>query len=187
MIGTLCLKIPLIIYFLGLPDEETSFSREIAQNMDDLEQKNKDGTKPFLKHLGPAEQTVVDRVMEEFWSIFNQQWASGFSQHAGDSASGSGPAQDWTSSSQTRAEGASSRKRKRQDEEDPNRNSRKRRPPPSKDSMPGEDLDDRPKFACPFRKNNPSKYNILTHRVCADSSWPTIARLKYPPPPSYQI
>jgi hypothetical protein len=52
-----------------LPDEETSSSREIAQNMDDLEQKNKDGTEPFLKPLGPAEQTVVDRVMEEFWAI----------------------------------------------------------------------------------------------------------------------
>jgi hypothetical protein len=149
--------------------------------MDELEQKNGDGTDGYLEPLGPAEQKVVDRVMEEFWVIFSHQRASGFSQHAGNSASGSGPAQDWTSSPQTNPERASSRKRKRQDEEDPNRNNRKKRPHPSKESMLGEDLDDTPKFACPFRKNNPLEYNIFTYRVCADSSWPTIARLKYPP------
>ena len=125
--------------------------------------------------------------MEEFWVIFNQDWESGFSHHAGDSTSGTVPAQDWAPNQESRAEGGPCRKRNRQDDEDANGNNRKRRPPPSRNSIPGEDVEDRLKFACPYRKNNPIKYNIITHRVCSDSSWPTIARLKYPLPPSYRF
>ncbi|KAH8780531.1 hypothetical protein F5882DRAFT_259698, partial [Hyaloscypha sp. PMI_1271] len=33
-------------------------------------------------------------------------------------------------------------------------------------------------FACPFRKHDPQKYSIHSHRVCALTSWDTIARVK---------
>ncbi|KAH8660986.1 hypothetical protein BGZ60DRAFT_566648 [Tricladium varicosporioides] len=36
----------------------------------------------------------------------------------------------------------------------------------------------RKNFACPFRKHNPEKYDIQRHRICALTSFTTIARLK---------
>jgi Zinc finger, C2H2 type len=35
------------------------------------------------------------------------------------------------------------------------------------------------KFACPYRKHNPGKYNINNHRTCAASGWDSIPRVKY--------
>ncbi|KAH9211724.1 hypothetical protein DL95DRAFT_411770 [Leptodontidium sp. 2 PMI_412] len=34
------------------------------------------------------------------------------------------------------------------------------------------------RFACPLRKHDPKKYSIWSHRSCALSGFPTIARLK---------
>jgi hypothetical protein len=42
------------------------------------------------------------------------------------------------------------------------------------------------KLACPFRKNNPAKYSLATHRVCAASGWGSIHRLKSVPVPFFE-
>jgi hypothetical protein len=154
---------------------EASFSDEANQSLDDVEEED-----DVWAPLSPSDQAVVDLVMDEFWIIFNQQWGNGISQRAGVSTTGSGAARGLVWDLNTGFPQRSALKRKRQDEEDDlNERAGKRCPPPEKGSIPGQELDDGTRFACPFRKNNPSKYSIYSHRACALSHWGTIARLKY--------
>jgi hypothetical protein len=38
---------------------------------------------------------------------------------------------------------------------------------------------DSPGFACLFRKHDPGRYSICSHRACTLSHWASIARVKY--------
>ena len=64
------------------------------------------------------------------------------------------------------------------DEDDDGRN-RKR---PKLPSSEPKDLDDSSKFACPYRKHNPSKYGVQKWRPCALTPLETVARVKYSTP-----
>ncbi|CZR55765.1 uncharacterized protein PAC_05653 [Phialocephala subalpina] len=131
--------------------------------------------------LEPLQQALVDRVMDEFWVIFNQNWDAGVREHAGTShaSTSSSPSNSalLTSAAPTPA---STQQRKRQrdsdkasDDEDGNMSRR-----PKRSTGPSDDAGDRKRFACPFRKHDARRYSTYSYRVCALSHWETIARVK---------
>jgi hypothetical protein len=133
--------------------------------------------------LDPMKQALVDRVMGEFWLIFNQRWTSNINQcvsglaGSSDGMSSSGPSTGITSS------GAFQRKRQRNDEEDElgngnDDNNDKKSRQPRRGPAPPKVLKESSRFACPFRKHNSRRYNIYNFRACALSHWETIARVK---------
>ncbi|RDL29978.1 uncharacterized protein BP5553_10605 [Venustampulla echinocandica] len=129
--------------------------------------------------LGPVRDELVELVMSEFWTLFNREWDSSFTECAGNSPrspkeSRSGP-HTTPSTSGIQAQ----RKRQRMDDGDnrDDNSGRKPRQPPQL-PVPGSEGKDSPKFACPFRKCDANTYNIYSYRVCALSHWKTIARVK---------
>jgi hypothetical protein len=130
--------------------------------------------------LDPMRQTIVDRVMNEFWVLFNQTWSANITQHTGNSATVLSPSMGGMPATSQKSSGTTQRKRQRsEDEEPPDESNDKRPQQPGKGLCEGSDSGDRPRFACPFRKHNPRRYGVHSHSVCALSSWETIARVKY--------
>jgi hypothetical protein len=138
-----------------------------------------DGYEQVAPALDPDRQALVDRVMEKFWSVFDPRWASNATHHTAGATSASGSAGRSTTSSGTESSNVNHRKRQRLEDEgnsdDKNDENRQSRQP----LIPGSDLQYGSRFACPFRKHDPYTYSIYSNRVCALSSWGTIARVKY--------
>jgi hypothetical protein len=152
-------------------------SDELCDRLDDV---HVDRERIMTPILDPARQAMVDRVMEEFWVIFNTRWSSNVRQRAGDSHQESGPSGTTITYQNTGQSRSTQRKRKWiGDENDPDRGSDRSDQPPSQSIASGDVPADRSRFACPFRKHDPCRYNIYSHRLCALSHWPSIARVKY--------
>lgn len=127
--------------------------------------------------LDSMRQALVDRVMEEFWVVFNPSWEI-WVKECGSGSSDSSNGQASSISPDVASLQPGQRKRQRGDEEpeDNNRNDpRKPRRPLGPNSGP----DSANRFACPFRKHDARRYSMQSHRVCALSHWETIARVKY--------
>jgi hypothetical protein len=154
-----------------------SASSELCERLDDVHVDREQIMTPILD---PARQAMVDRVMEEFWVIFNTRWSSNIRQRAGDSQQESCPSGSTIAYQNTTQSRSTQGKRKRiGDEDDPDRGSDRSDQPPSQ-SMASRDMPaDIPRFACPFRKHDPCRYSIYSHRACALSHWASIARVKY--------
>lgn len=125
--------------------------------------------------------SIADRVMEEFWVMFNQEWSFDFAQHAGDSSETSRSSNAESKNHGKDARHTSRKKRQRDDEDLEDQNGDRKSRAPRKISPGGKGSEESIKFACPFRKQNPRKFNIYSHRTCTLSHWNTIARLKYVP------
>jgi hypothetical protein len=152
-------------------------STELCDRLDDV---HVDRERIMTPILDPARQAMVDRVMEEFWVIFNTRWSSNVRQRAGDSHQESGPSGSTVTYQNTAQSRSTQGKRKRVgDEDDPDRGSDRSDRPPSQSMASGDVATDSPRFACPFRKHDPCRYSIYFHRACALSHWASIARVKY--------
>jgi hypothetical protein len=131
--------------------------------------------------LDPMRQALVDRIMEEFWVLFDQEWDTGFVKGAAGVSPplGSGSSSGITTSANSMSLPPIQRKRQREEEDSPEkRNGRNsRQPRNSVGSSTG--CNDSTRFACHFRKHDSRKYSVYSHRVCALSHWETIARVKY--------
>jgi hypothetical protein len=131
--------------------------------------------------LSPMKQVLVDRIMTEFWEIFNQEWSSNLTRCAGDTptssnSQGSGTGRQINTSS---PEGKD-KKRSRDDQEDElpdGNNGRTPKRPRWRCSLP-KDSESVTKFACPYRKHDPRVYTISNYRNCALSHWESVARVK---------
>ncbi|KAL1843956.1 hypothetical protein VTJ49DRAFT_6360 [Mycothermus thermophilus] len=128
-------------------------------------------------------QQSVSRGMEGLWVRYNRDWDTLIRQCMG------GRAGHLTQQGQN----ASGRVRKgtsglgpnkglrphggpfRQDDEDDDEEGDMYRPPSSQSKRSPDGVK---RFACPFRKHDPTTYNIHDHEVCAVRSWTTISRLK---------
>jgi hypothetical protein len=159
-------------------DNDTSAGEDVCEELDP----DVNSEKIVADALDPMRMALVDRVMEEFWVMFNQGWSSNFTQHAGNSSGTSRSSNAEDTSHDTDVQQPSRRKRQREDKDPGDQNGNRNSRPPEKRSSGGKDSEESIKFACPFRKHNPCKYNIYSHRTCALSHWDTIARLKYVPP-----
>lgn len=85
----------------------------------------------------------------------------------------------WDLSTPSNRPGASSSKKRRlhdefnRDENEDDAGNHAKPPPSGQAGARGQ------KFACPFRKHDPVAYCLADHTICAASSWPNTARLKY--------
>jgi hypothetical protein len=137
--------------------------------------------------LTPMKRALVEGIMKDFWVIFNQEWLANIrkctnSPSAPSSASnppGSSPSSDKSS----RKPNGSQRKRGYNDDDDgsPEDDSNEDPKRPRTTPFPPEAQKENVKFACPYRKHNPRKYNhcIRTWRSCALTSFESVARVKY--------
>ena len=129
--------------------------------------------------LDPARQAVADRIMEHFWVIFDQQWGTDAQQLPANPDQQNQPAVSFSQNPHTANQDTSGRKRTRdgdtsdQEGNDDEHRRFKRRNPRGETTFA-----DALRFACLFRKHNPSRYSIYNHRSCAQSAYPSISRLK---------
>ncbi|KAE8444956.1 hypothetical protein EG329_014083 [Mollisiaceae sp. DMI_Dod_QoI] len=142
-----------------------------------------EGTTPLPK-LTEDQRNHVERVMETFWNVMNKNWkfyllertrnpgagassANGNIPHTGSGASAI-PAPSLKSLGKRPINDNGN---ERENEERPLKRNR------DKSNLPADALE-KIKYSCPYRKHNRRKYNIHTHRTCALSWFPNIARLK---------
>ncbi|PVH75679.1 hypothetical protein DL98DRAFT_643694 [Cadophora sp. DSE1049] len=135
--------------------------------------------------LSPTKQAVVDRVMEEFWSLFDNRWLRKIREHTGGQRYQS-PNQTQSSknstgdSSSTRSQNTTGKRQlqspNNQSEDDGD--AKRQRKSPRQEQKTNQRVLDAPKFAYPFRKYDRCKYNLYSYRCCAQSHWPNISRLK---------
>jgi hypothetical protein len=153
-----------------------AFNAILKSALDKQEDKQDDIILPILD---PMRQALVERIMDEFYLIFNQDWAARITQCPEGCSSTSGDGKGRGTPVDKVSLPTSQRKRQRSHDEDSadesgNKKSRRQHGGP----RPPSELNNLARFACPFRKHNPQKYNIYSHRVCALTSWDTIARVK---------
>ena len=131
--------------------------------------------------LDSVSQGTLDRFMEEFWILFDQNWASNHRECTADShGSPSTPFEDQNPSNASSSQ-ASSHKRQRDNDpgQPPRDDGDERRRRQKSGSMTTRDMKGGKSFACPFRKCDPRKYNILRYSGCAKGCFYNISRVKY--------
>ncbi|KAG9237203.1 hypothetical protein BJ875DRAFT_454343 [Amylocarpus encephaloides] len=132
--------------------------------------------------IDSAKEAVLDVVMEEFWVLFDQNWVLPLTEHGGNNGQGSSTTDRSESSSAATRSSNGSVKRKRRGSsgsmEDDDDGSNEGTPPLRKNSKMNPNDDPISKFSCPFRKRDPRRYGIYTHRTCTQGYWTTMARLK---------
>jgi CheY-like chemotaxis protein len=160
--------------------EQTGSDNTTDELCSHLKHARVDGEVIMTPILNPARRAMVDRVMAQFSAIFEQQWPSNVRQHIGTSYQESETVGSTPPKQRTAQSRSFQRKRQRKDEEeDSDRGDDRIRQPPSQSTAPANGPTERPKFACMFRKHDPCRYSIYSHRSCALSHWPSIARVKY--------
>jgi hypothetical protein len=128
---------------------------------------------------------LIDRLMKEFWIIFDHRWQPQ-SRQRGDAAASPQSTQPASSSSRKTSDSAwtssksAKRARSSQDGESDNDNDR---PSKRKEKEPASRRSSEVpvRFACPYRKHNPKKYSVQIWRTCALTPQTTVARVKYDP------
>jgi hypothetical protein len=133
--------------------------------------------------LSPFKHALVDRIMDEFWTMINQEWASSLTRCAGDTPRSSSSHGSLGNSTGTSSTHMSNKKRQRDEGEDRNSedNNRKNFRRPISKNYSSKHPSKVVKFACPYRKHAPHTYGIYNYRSCALSHWETVARIKYVP------
>ncbi|KAI9149941.1 Resistance to glucose repression protein [Paramyrothecium foliicola] len=159
-------------------DEETTGNEDVAMTSEEL-------TKGALNTVM---RDTVRFIMQDFYDRWSSSdWMhsqpvdggtahTGASAHDGSSTDASGEADPIIE--QLRL-GKQKRKRNSSGNSSDGDDNGGRRPRQSaQSSVPGLAAPAAQKLACPFRKHDPIKYSLDTHRVCAASGWSSIHRLK---------
>lgn len=127
-------------------------------------------------------RSMLDRVMEQFWRFYDQEWRLIPTDADEDAERSTAEAKGSSSKARTNIgeksrRGQLKRYRGNGDDDEPfdNDNDGLRRVPGSTGGS-ASTLDK--KFACPFRKRDPYTYSIHAHKICALNPWPSISRLK---------
>ena len=134
--------------------------------------------------INPVRNSLIERIMGEFWTIFNQEWSANIRRRTESpstpSSSVSGPKsqQSAQNSNQKHKRTTDSGQDRLPDDDEENEGpKRPRRSPP----LPEDGNEYQHKFSCPYRKHSARKYNHLDRRwrSCALTPFSTIARVKY--------
>ncbi|KAH9210188.1 hypothetical protein DL95DRAFT_413234 [Leptodontidium sp. 2 PMI_412] len=181
------------MYFPGF----SAFARQDVFSPDRVKQSL---TRPVFS---PMKQEFIDRIMNEFWVIFNQdneaaqnsspatnsieptetEMGGSFTNSAvaGESSQNVQPdaVVNSTDISQKSTQSTLGR-RKREDDDDQDSNNKEGRSPkrPRMLLSPPRNADDSTKFACPYRKRDPRKYCVKYWKACALTPQDTVARVK---------
>lgn len=136
-----------------------------------------DGQSSTQKQFQSAEAILVNRLMSEFWVLFNQNWRREFRHHGSGASPASGSVSNSTSSDQA-SHTPSNRKRARGKEpEDPEDNDRRASKRAGKQPAT-ETVSVELQYACPYRKYDPRKYCVQDWKLCAITSHKNVARVK---------
>ncbi|KAK3388604.1 hypothetical protein B0T20DRAFT_98842 [Sordaria brevicollis] len=129
-----------------------------------------------------AYQRAINSVIQRLWSQYNQNWDALIRSCVGSVGSTNtermDPYRAGKATPSRRRPGGSLRppsSRRTPDDDDDDDDDDGSQPSPYA-SRPGSAMSKR--FACPFRKHNPEKYNRVDYDICANKDWPTIPRLK---------
>jgi hypothetical protein len=158
----------------------TESSNSIYEELCDLTEEDANGHQEVVgSTLDPIRQALVDRVMEEFWIIFNHNWDVGFRECAGASSTSSSVPNGSGNLTSESSLPLGSRKRQREDDDLPNDKNGRDYRGPGGSIAPSSGPEESTRFACPFRKHNTQVYSVYSHPICALSHWETISRVKY--------
>lgn len=143
------------------------------------------GNSSIKSALISAKSNLIDRLMREFWIIFDRLQNTGIiTQNSDSSSTEIRSAANNASISAGKCSMLPPRGTKRKldndKENDPGSDDDiQRRPGPGRNSSAASDVGRTPgNFACPYRKHKPRVYNIIEWRTCALTSYSTIARVK---------
>ena len=160
----------------GSPD--SSGHSLACHNLSDIDTQNEAPRKSFIRPiLCPLKQRIVERIMTEFWVIFNQEWQSNIkSCDSTPSTSTDSP------ESQTLSQNSfqpPNRKRRLEensdfDSDDGGGNSKRSNQMLSPHAKVRKGAD----FACPYRKHDSRKYNVGSWRSCALTPLAGVSRVK---------
>jgi len=160
---------------LEVSEREHQLDNELCERINGLHMGPEQATASLLDL---ARELLVDRAMEEFWVMFNEGLPSDVTQHAGyASGDSSSPGFQSTSSNEEVSKPASGKRQRDADGDSGDRENDKK-PRQGGKRYSSKESEDGVKFACPFRKHNPRKYNLYSRRLCTLSHWRTIARVK---------
>ena len=137
-------------------------------------------------HTATREKAIadmIDRVMEEFWSVFGNDWdmlpsvdSPGEANESNREGHIVATVEHGHSAYQPRRNAL---KRERDNDGDvPDDDEDDRRQHFSKAGGTGQPNKEPVRFSCLFRKHDPLSFSIHTHKICALSPWPSISRLK---------
>ena len=141
--------------------------------------------KPLIEYvLDPTKQEMIDRLIEEFWIIFNRNWPIGARLCPGAPRNNSPPTSRGVSGSDNPSvtysggslrgfEGSGKR-----DKEPPDDRPGEGSGEPSKTPESVPNTAEPIGFACPYRKRNPRKYCVSDWRPCTLNPLKTVARVK---------
>jgi hypothetical protein len=139
---------------------------------------NGDHNSLVLPILAPIRQNLVERIMDEFWLIFSQDWVAQIIRCPRDSST-SGDSKYRGTPVEKASLFKPQQKRQRSHEEDSPDGNDDKKPRRQRDGpRPLSKFNNLVRFGCPFRKHDPQRYSIHSHRVCALTPWDTIARVK---------
>lgn len=129
-----------------------------------------------------AYQLAISAVLQGLWLQYNQNWEALIRSCVGsvgsNNADRADPYRAGKATPSRRRPGGTLRppsSRRTPDDDDDDDEDDGSQPSPHA-SRPGSAASKR--FACPFRKHNPEKYNRVDYDICANKDWPTIPRLK---------
>ncbi|KAI9773229.1 MAG: hypothetical protein M1839_002191 [Geoglossum umbratile] len=134
--------------------------------------------------LDPVKHALVDRVMVEFYALFEANWTANSTNQAA-AGSTSTPPSTQTTGSSTKSDPPTSKNGKHRmtdrDNDPPDENNHPKRK--RVNSAPPDTASEGRKLACPFHKRDPQKYGInnatgVTYRTCSGPGWLTVGRIK---------
>jgi len=128
--------------------------------------------------LDPMRKDLVESLMDEFWIMFDQHWAARMTQCPGSSSPSEESRDQGTQANKVSSITPQQKRQRSEDEDSPDDDGEKKPRKRGGGIQSCSKFDDVARFSCPFRKHNPQKYGIHSHRVCALTSWETIARVK---------
>jgi hypothetical protein len=134
-------------------------------------------------NLNPAQMALVDNIFREFWAIFNGEWDLNIQNYSGSShQSSAGPPTENSIQLNTSRDPTQRRDIRNNDEnsDNPNENEKGSNRPMKVLHSP-DHKEETAKFACPYRKKNPQKYNpsVRHWRSCALTPLSDVSRVKY--------
>jgi hypothetical protein len=132
-------------------------------------------------HLDIDARDETELTLETFWDIFNHRreelcrQRGAAAQQASSSIDAGHESGNAASSSRIWSRPPNSKSHQRlNDDEDDGRVPKRRK---IESELPPDRIES-PRYSCPYRKHNRQRYNIHTHKTCALSWFPTIARVK---------
>jgi hypothetical protein len=186
-----------IVAFMAMPrrrsaDTEESASLIRSRTRSNLGTDEEDGwSSEFEEDVTPKPPTLtgdqrnrVEQVMETFWDLMNKSWKYRIyemTRNPGEAGASSTTNESTflTNSGTFSLLIPSQKSLGKRPANDDERDNEERQPKRNRDdsNLPA-DASEKIKYSCPYRKHNRRMYNVHTHRTCALTGFPDIARIK---------